>query len=95
MLNTVFGVTGISESKQQAGKVAIVNTQINGYSVYCQPSNASSGGCVVYVNSNLDHHIRDDLSIETDFETIWIEIKNHKRQNDYDCSQHMTKNVNF
>ena len=50
--------------------------------MYCQPSSTSSGGCVVYVSSNLDHHMRDDLSIiENNFETVWIEIKNHKSKN--------------
>ena len=34
------------------------------------------------VNSRLDHHVRDDLSvIEDNYETIWIEINNHKSKN--------------
>ena len=66
MLNTVFDVIGISESKQEACKDPIVNTQIKSNSMYCQPSqpsNTSCGGCVVYVNLNLHRHMRDDLSI--------------------------------
>ena len=55
---------------------------MDGYSTYSQPSKSSCGGCVLYVNSRLDHHVRDDLSvIEDDYETIWIEINNHKSKN--------------
>ena len=37
---------------------------------------------MLYVNFRLVHHVRDDLSvIEDDYETIWIEINNHKSKN--------------
>ena len=37
---------------------------------------------VLYVNSMLNHHMRDDLSvIGDDYETIWIEINYHKSKN--------------
>ena len=49
--------------------------------MYSQPSERSCGGCVLDVNSRLDHHVRDDLSVtENDNETIWIETNNHKSQ---------------
>ena len=55
---------------------------MDGYSMYSQPSKSSCGGCVLYVNSMSNHHMRDDLSvIEDDYETIWIEINNHKSKN--------------
>ena len=82
MLNIPFDIIGISESKQQVGKDFLMNIQMDGYSTYSQPSKSSCGGCVLYVNSRLDHHVRDDLSvIEDDYETIWIEINNHKSKN--------------
>ena len=82
MLNIPFDTIGIFESKQQVGKDFLINIQMDGYSMYSQPSKSSCGGCVLYVNSRLDHHVRDDLSvIEDDYETIWIEINNHKSKN--------------
>ena len=82
MLNIPFDIIGISESKQQVGKDFLVNIQMDGYSTYSQPSKSSCEGCVLYVNSRLDHHVRDDLSvIEDDYETIWIKINNHKSKN--------------
>ena len=82
MLNIPFYIIGISESKRQVGKDFLVNIQMDGYSTHSQLSKSSCGGCVLYVNSRLDHHVRDDLSvIEDDYETIWIEINNHKSKN--------------
>ena len=38
------------------------------------------------VNSQLDHHVRNDLSaIHEDYETIWVEINNHKGKNFLCC----------
>ena len=78
MLNVPFDIIGISESKQQVSKDFLVNIQMDGYSMYSQPS---CDGCVLHVNSRLNHHVRDDLSvIEDDYRTILIEINNHKKQ---------------
>ena len=79
----------ISESKQKVGKDFLVNIQMDGYSMYSQPSKSSCGGCVFYVNSRLDHHVRDDLSvIEDNYETIWIEIINHNSKSLLCCCLH-------
>ena len=78
MLSIPFDIIGISESKQQVGKDFPVNVQMDGYLMCSQPSKSSCGGCVLYVNSRLDHHVRDDLSVkEDDYETIWIKKNNH------------------
>ena len=71
MLNIPFAKIDISESRQQVGKDFPVNVQMDSYSMYSQPSKSSCGGCVLYVNSMLNHHVRDDLSaIEDGYETI-------------------------
>ena len=58
------------------------NVDLNGYVPDSQHSNSSAGGVALYVKSNLDHFVRDDLLIlEDESETIWIEIKNTKGQN--------------
>ena len=38
MLNIPFDIIGISESKQQVGKDFLVDIQMDGYSMYLQPS---------------------------------------------------------
>ena len=77
---------GISESKQQVDKNFLVNVDIDGYTMHTQPSKSSCGICALYVNSQLDHHVRNDLSaIHEDYETIWVEINNHKSKNFFCC----------
>ena len=47
-----------------------------------QPSKSLCGGCAVYVNSQLDHQVRNNLSVlEEEYETIWVEINNKKDKN--------------
>ena len=71
------------ESKQ---RIFLKNVDFNGYLLHFQHSNSSAGFVVLYFKSNLDHFVRDDLSIlEDEFETIWIEIKNTKCQNVLCC----------
>ena len=86
MVNIPFDVLGISETKQQVDKDFLSNVQINGYSLYTQPSKSACGGCALYVNSQLDHHVRNDLSaLEEEYETLWVEINNHKAKNFLCC----------
>ena len=96
MLNIPFDIIGISESKQQVGKDFLVNVQMDGYSMYSQPSKSSCGGCVLYVNSMLNHHMRDDLSvIEYDYETIWFEINNYKSKHLLCCCLYRYPSCDF
>ena len=86
MVNVPFDVLGISETKQQVDKDFLSNVQINGYSLYTQPSKSACGGCALYVNSQLDHHVRNDLSaLEEEYEPLWVEINNHKAKNVLCC----------
>ena len=96
LLNIPFDIIDISESKQQVGKDFVVNIQVDRYAIYSQLSKNSCGGCVLYVNSRLDYHVRDDLSvIEDDYETIWMEINNHKSKNLLCCClyRHLTGDI--
>ena len=69
-INIRFDVIGMSESKQQLDKSFLVNVNIKSYSMYTQPTKSSCGGCAIYVKSQLDHHVSDDLSVlKDDFET--------------------------
>ena len=54
---------------------------MQGCSIYTQLSKNPCGGCAFYVNSQLDHLVRNDLSaLEEEYET-WVEINNHKAKN--------------
>ena len=56
-------------------KEFVVNVDMQGCSMYTQLSKKSCGGCAIYVNSQLDHLVRNDLSaLEVEYETIWVEI---------------------
>ena len=55
MINIPIDIIGISETKNQVIKDFLVNVDMQGYSMYTQPSKNSSGGCAIYVNSQLDH----------------------------------------
>ena len=76
--NIPFDVIGITETKQQVDKDFLVNVDLEGYKMHTQPSKS----CAVYVNSHLDHIIRDDLSTPDDnYEVLWVKIKNDKSKN--------------
>ena len=80
--NIPFDIIGITETKQQVDKNFLVNVDLEGYTLHTQPSKRSCGGCAIYVNSHLDHIIRDDLStLDDNYETLWVEIKNYKSTN--------------
>ena len=83
-----FDIRGITEAKQQqVDKNFLVNVDLEGYTLHTQPSKSSCGGCAIYVNSHLDHIIRDDLStLDDNYETLWVEIKNYKSKN-FLCSK--------
>ena len=60
-------------------KEFVVNVDMQGCSMYTQLSKNSCGGCAIYVNSQLDHLVRNDFSaLEEEYETLWVEINNHK-----------------
>ena len=79
MVNIPFDVIGISETKEHIDNEFISNVELRGYPMYSQPSKSFCGGCAIYVNSQLDHQVRNDLSVlEEEYETIWVEINNTK-----------------
>ena len=55
MINIPFHIIGIFETNHQINKDFLVNGDMQGYSMYTQPSKSSCGGCAIYVNSQLDH----------------------------------------
>ena len=49
---------------------------------HTQPSKSAAGGVAIYVSDKLDNFKRDALSnLHDEFESIWVEMKNKKREN--------------
>ena len=92
-LKIKFDVIGISETKEQSGGF-LKNVDLHGYTIHSQHSNSEAGGVALYVKSNLDYIIREDLNVlENEFETIWVEIKNKKSQNVLCCCAYRHPNT--
>ena len=88
-----FDVIGISEAKEQSGGF-LKNVDLHGHTIHSQHSNSEAGGVALYVKSNLDYIIRDDLNVlENEFETVWVEIKNKKSQNVLCCCAYRHSNT--
>ena len=49
-----------------------------GYSYFSYQSHSQNGGVALYVKSDLCPTPRPDLSRETNFETVWVEVENRK-----------------
>ena len=97
MVNIPFDVIGIFETKEQIENEFISNVELRGYAMYSQASKSFCGGCAIYVNSQLDHQVRNVLSVlEEEYETIWVEINNTKDKNVLCCClyRHPSSDIN-
>ena len=97
MVNIPFDVIGISETKEHIDNEFISNVELRGYAMYSQSSKSFCGGCAIYVNSQLDHEVRNDLSVlEEEYETFWVEINNTKDKNILCCClyRHPSSDIN-
>ena len=76
--------------------VFLSNVNMNGYVLHSQHSNSSAGGVALYVNSNLDHFIREDLSVlEDEFQTLLVEMKNSKGHSFLCCCAYRHPNTDI
>ena len=74
-LKVDFDIIGISETKEQSGGF-LIHVNLDGYSIYSWHSSSVAGGVALYVKTNLDYIIHEDLSVlEDEFETLWVEIQ--------------------
>lgn len=81
-LDYKFFILGLSETKFITDKDLVDNISIPGYSFVSKPSLSNAGGVGLFVKSDLNYTIREDLSqVEPEFETIWIEVDNRKHHN--------------
>ena len=59
-----------------------MNNNLNGYTLFSQPSRSASGSVAIYASKSLNAFKRTDLSTTDDeFETVWVEINNTKAKN--------------
>ena len=92
-LKCCFDIIGISETKEPSDGF-LNNVTLDGYDLHSKYSNSAAGGVAIYLRSNLDYIIRDNLSIvEDEFETLWVEIKNNKFQNVLRCCAYRDPNT--
>ena len=64
MINIPFDITGIIKIF-----LLMLICKVQRYSTYIQPSESSCGGCAIYVNSQSDHLVGNDLSaLEEEYE---------------------------
>ena len=84
-LNFTFDIICISESKLMKDVDPLIDISINGYKPpISTPSEATKGGVLIYVKSELNFKPRDDLKIykSEKLESIFIEVINEKESND-------------
>ena len=63
-----------------------MNNNLNGFTLFSQPSRSAAGGVAIYASKSLNAFKRTDLSITDDeFETVWVEINNTKAKNILCC----------
>ena len=82
MHDFVFDVICRSESKIIKNYEPIVDISIDGYKTpISMPTEATKGGVLIYVKSELNFKPRDDLKVykSKELESIFIEIINGKR----------------
>ena len=59
-----------------------MNNNLNGFTLFSQPSRSAAGGVAIYASKSLNTFERTDLSTtDDDFETVWVEINNTKAKN--------------
>ena len=82
-LDTSPDIIAITESNLHKDDPNITNIDIAGYSTIHTPTEASKGGALLYIKSNLNYRVRNDLTIYKckELESIFIEIINSKATN--------------
>jgi len=78
-LKSTPDIVAITETRLNYTNNHVSNHNLEGYDFYQRDSHTLAGGVGVYVKSSLTANYRDDMTNSTDdFETIWVEISNHK-----------------
>lgn len=81
-LNFPFDLIGLTETKIKKDFDVINNIQIPNYEFISLPTLSNAGGVGIYINNKLNYCVRDDLnSVDSEAESLWIEIDNHKNKN--------------
>lgn len=81
-LNFPFHVIGISETRENYSAGVKMNNNLNGFTLFSQPSSSAAGGVAIYASKSLNAFKQTDLSTTDDeFEAVWVEINNTKAKN--------------
>ena len=77
---------GISETRENYSTGFKMNNNLNGFTLFSQPSRSAAGGVAIYASKSLNAFKRTDLSTTDDeFETVWVEINNTKAKHILCC----------
>ena len=80
-MNKVFDIIAVSENR--IVKIISLISNINIYSFEFKPTGSTAGGTLLYIANHLFYKPRNDLNLykTIQFESIFIEIKNSKKNN--------------
>ena len=60
-LKIPFDLIGITKTRQQKDTNFLTNVNINGHNLHAQPSKNHAGGAAIYIRSDIDYKVRDEL----------------------------------
>ena len=94
-LDFPFRVIGISGTRENYSTGFKMNNNLNGFTLFSQPSRSAGSGGAIYAGKSLNAFKRTDLSITDDeFETVWVE-NNTKAKNILSCCAYRHPSFNL
>ena len=75
---TKFNVVGITESRNKKGISPLSNINLQNYKIEHTPTESEKGGSLLYISSDLNYKVRNDLQMykSKELESVFVEIVN-------------------
>ena len=82
-INIKSNIIGITETRLKKHSIRNINIDLNGYAIEHTPTEASCGGARLYIDSSLNHLVRNYLKLykKRELESVFIEIINPEGKN--------------
>ena len=79
---TKFSVIGITESCLKKGVTPISNINLQNYKIEYTPTESEKGGTLLYISSDLNYKVRNDLKMykSKELESVFIEIMTKSKE---------------
>ena len=83
--NTKFNVVGITESRNKKGIAPLSNVNLQNHKIEHTPTESEKGGSLLYISSDLNYKVRNDLQMykSKELESVFIEIVNKGKKKYY------------